>query len=112
MELDKNFAQHFLNSLQCFIICIFNLIISQILELFYNGYSPIWGCNYFKKDLCKTKFFVLVPINCFMCNNCGQSYKYKHSLYNHQKYECGVPLKLIVIFVLDNFLTEELYRNI
>jgi len=34
-----------------------------------------------------------VPVNCFMCNNCGRKYKYKRSLYNHQKYECGVQPK-------------------
>jgi len=37
--------------------------------------------------------FVLVSVNCFMCNNCGRSYKYKRNLLAHKKFECGVQPK-------------------
>jgi len=34
-----------------------------------------------------------VSVNWFKCNSCGRSYKYKRSLYNHLKFECGVQQK-------------------
>ncbi|XP_060880768.1 gastrula zinc finger protein XlCGF58.1-like [Metopolophium dirhodum] len=40
-------------------------------------------------------------VNCFVCNDCGRSYKYKRSLQNHQEFDCEArPIFTIILFVL------------
>jgi len=52
-----------------------------------------------------------VPVNCFYCNNCGRSYKYKRGLSNHQKYECGVQPKFSCNYCLKKFAQKGTLRS-
>jgi len=51
--------------------------------------------------------FVIEGVNCFMCGDCGRSYKYKHSLQNNQEFECEV----LPTFVCNLCFKQFLYRG-
>ncbi|XP_025197920.1 zinc finger protein 658B-like [Melanaphis sacchari] len=53
----------------------------------------------------------LVPVNYFICNNCGRSYKYKRNLFAHKKYECGVQPKFSCDICFRKFAHRSHLRN-
>ena len=54
---------------------------------------------------------ILVPVNSFMCNNCGRSYKHKRNLFAHKKYDCGIQPKFSCDICFRKFAHRSHLRN-